>query len=204
MNYFKKLKFALKDFVIRKLSKFNFFLVLSDLAHKRMLISKIISKTGAKIHFDNYFYFDSLDSFKFGKNVSFGPYNVIFVTKQRNDLVDSQLVIGNNTSIGEQNNIRTGGGSIFIGDNCLISQQVTIVSSNHGTNKNEIIRQQKWEPKNIIIGNDVWIGASVQILGGVKIGDGAVIAAGSVVTNDVPPYSIVGGITAKKIKSRED
>lgn len=52
------------------------------------------------------------------------------------------------------------------------------------------------------IGNDVWIGQSVKLLNGIKIGDGAIIAAGSVVINDVPSYSIVGGIPAKVIKMR--
>ncbi len=52
------------------------------------------------------------------------------------------------------------------------------------------------------IGNDVWIGANVVVLSGVKVGDGAVIAAGSVVTSDVPPYAIVGGAPAKVIRQR--
>ncbi len=54
----------------------------------------------------------------------------------------------------------------------------------------------------IVIGNDVWIGSHVIIMGGVKIGDGAIIAAGAVVTKDVKPYSIVGGVPAKYIKMR--
>ena len=54
----------------------------------------------------------------------------------------------------------------------------------------------------IKIGNDVWIGSSVTILGGVEIGDGAIIAAGAVVTNDVEPYTIVGGVPAKVIRKR--
>jgi acetyltransferase-like isoleucine patch superfamily enzyme len=56
--------------------------------------------------------------------------------------------------------------------------------------------------KKVIIGNDVWIGAKSLILPSVKIGDGAVIAAGSVITKDVEPYSIVGGVPAKLIKYR--
>lgn len=56
--------------------------------------------------------------------------------------------------------------------------------------------------KPIIIGNDVWIGARVVILDGVKVGDGAVIATGAIVTKDVPPYAIVGGVPAKIIKYR--
>ena len=56
--------------------------------------------------------------------------------------------------------------------------------------------------KKVIIGNDVWIGSHALILGGVKIGDGAVIGAGAVVTKDVPPYAVVGGVPARIIKYR--
>lgn len=56
--------------------------------------------------------------------------------------------------------------------------------------------------KKVIIGNDVWIGSRVMIMGGIKVGDGAVIAAGSIVTKDVPPYSIVAGVPARIIKMR--
>ena len=58
------------------------------------------------------------------------------------------------------------------------------------------------EDKNTIIGNDVWIGHNAIVLGGVKIGDGAIIGAGAVVTKDVEPYAIVGGVPAKVIKYR--
>ena len=62
-----------------------------------------------------------------------------------------------------------------------------------------------WDNKgDIIIGNDVWIGYEAIIMSGVKIGDGAIIATGAVVTKDVPPYTIVGGIPAKPIRRRFD
>lgn len=64
--------------------------------------------------------------------------------------------------------------------------------------ENSLIRNNKA----VIIGNDVWIGANVVILPGVSIGDGAIVAAGAVVTKDVKPYSIVGGVPAKIIKYR--
>ena len=57
---------------------------------------------------------------------------------------------------------------------------------------------------NIEIGNDVWIGARVMIMGGCRIGNGSIVAAGSVVTKDVEPFSIVGGVPARKIRSRFD
>lgn len=60
------------------------------------------------------------------------------------------------------------------------------------------------EYETIVIGNDVWIGARAMILDGVTIGDGAVVAAGAVVTKDIPPYAIVGGVPAKIIKFRFD
>ncbi len=65
------------------------------------------------------------------------------------------------------------------------------------------IKQDKSLPfKRTIIGNDVWIGYGAKIIGGVKIGDGACIGAGALVTKDVPPYAIVGGVPAKIIKYR--
>lgn len=59
------------------------------------------------------------------------------------------------------------------------------------------------EVKPVKIGNDVWIGARVTILDGCHVGDGAIIAAGAVVTKDVPPYSIVGGVPARFLKMRK-
>ena len=62
-----------------------------------------------------------------------------------------------------------------------------------------------WDNKgDIVIGNDVWIGYEAVILSGVKIGDGAVIGARAVVTKDVPPYTVVGGVPAKTIRKRFD
>ena len=116
---------------------------------------------------------------------------------------NSKLLIGAGTYIGEQNNIRAAGGSIYIGSNCLISQQVSIVATNHGVVKDELIKSQVWVSKgDIIIEDDVWIGCSCQILSGVKIGKGAVISAGSLVNKDVPPFSVMAGTPAKQIKYR--
>ena len=61
---------------------------------------------------------------------------------------------------------------------------------------------QPYVEKDIIVGNDVWLGAGSIILAGVKVGDGSVVAAGSVVSKDVPDFTIVAGVTAKAIKKR--
>lgn len=97
-----------------------------------------------------------------------------------------------------------GGGKIKIGDKCLISQQVSIIAANHSIAKDIFIYDQPWsEKKNyIIIEDDVWIGSGSQILPGVRVGNGAIVAAGSGVTKDVPNYAIVAGNPAKVIKFR--
>lgn len=66
-----------------------------------------------------------------------------------------------------------------------------------------ILEQGTDEDKPVYIGNDVWIGRRAMIMPGVHIGDGAVIAAGGIITKDVPPYSVVGGVPAKVIKYRQ-
>ena len=74
-------------------------------------------------------------------------------------------------------------------------------------NENSFEEYRYADPGNkysVVIGNDVWIGAHAKILAGVKIGDGAVIAAGAVVTKDVEPYEVVGGVPAKTIRYRFD
>lgn len=85
---------------------------------------------------------------------------------------------------------------IEIGDDVKISEGVTIRDSDNHT----IIREGFEKTKPVRIGNHVWIGLNVTILKGVNIGDGAVIAAGAVVTKDVPPFALVGGVPAKVIK----
>jgi acetyltransferase-like isoleucine patch superfamily enzyme len=139
------------------------------------------------------------------ENIIIGAFNVIYAINTSNSKIEGKLEIGKNTYIGEFNNIRAAGGEIIIGDDCLISQYVTIVASNHNIKRNLKILEQGWDElkTGIVIGNDVWIGANSVILPGVHIGNGAVIAAGSVVNKDVAPYSIVGGVPAKFLKSRQ-
>lgn len=96
-----------------------------------------------------------------------------------------------------------GRGGIKIGDYVLIGPNVIITSSQHRYDiKGTPILFQGHEKKEIVIGNDVWIGANAVILPGVTIGEGTIIGAGAVVTSDTEPYSIVGGVPARKIGER--
>jgi len=113
--------------------------------------------------------------------------------------VPSILRIGRHTGINEFNNIRAANGEIVIGDDCLISQFVSIIAANHSTAREMPIREQLADlTRNTIrIGNDVWIGAHAVILPGVRIGTGAVVAAGAIVTKDMPEYAVVAGMPAE-------
>jgi len=138
--------------------------------------------------------------------VTIGAFSVLIVQDDvsPNAYKGSYLSIGTGTYIGEGNNIRAAGGQIRIGANCLISQYVTIVASNHNIKSDQLIIKQGWSKENnfVVINDDVWIGAGSIVLPGITIGTGAVIAAGSVVTKNVEEYAIVAGNPAKFIKYR--
>ncbi len=105
--------------------------------------------------------------------------------------------IGINASIGEQTHI---GSDVMMGPDCVI------YTRNHRFDRLDIpMREQGYGPvEPVVIGDDCWIGGRVTILPGVHIGNGAVIAAGAVVTKDVPPFAVVGGVPAKIIYNRKD
>jgi virginiamycin A acetyltransferase len=140
-----------------------------------------------------------------------GIQNVVFEGK--NAVPDrcnfsGNIRIGYATTLGYNNFFA---GNITIGKYCQIGSDVAIHGSNHPIhylstyiNKNLLngeLHSLK-EEKKISIGNDVWIGQGVIIVGNVTIGNGAILAAGSVVTKDVEPYSIVGGVPVKLLYKR--
>jgi len=114
-----------------------------------------------------------------------------------------QIVIGRNTFFGDNVKIVSDTGSIIIGSNSLIAEDVSIRASNHGLQANKLIRLQKNRVSNITIGSDVWIGKGVAVLAGVKISDGCVIGANSVVTKSTDTNTIYAGVPARAIHRRE-
>lgn len=108
------------------------------------------------------------------------------------------VTIGNHTRIGIHCTVI---GPVSIGNHVNLAQGITVTALNHNfEDATKRIDEQGISTKPVVIGDDVWIGANAVILPGVTIGRHAVVAAGAVVTKDVPDYSLVAGIPAKVIK----
>lgn len=119
------------------------------------------------------------------------------------------ISIGNYSSLGSDTRILTTRAKVKIGSYVMFGPAVTIVSGDHrsdiiGKYMNEITDSEKRpeDDLDVVIEDDVWVGTSAIILKGVTIGRGSIIAAGALITKDVPPYSIVGGVPARVIKMR--
>lgn len=119
------------------------------------------------------------------------------VNIQNRARIGPSLEIGNNSGIGENCRI---GSNTTIGNNVMMAPDVIICTENHKYTKESY---EGWIKKPVVIEDNVWIGYRVIILPGVRIGRNAIIGAGAVVTKDVPPYAIVGGVPAKVLKMRE-
>lgn len=115
----------------------------------------------------------------------------------------SGISIGSNSGIGINALVNPAGG-IVIGDDVMMGEDVVILSENHRFDDvSRPMRLQGYQTAPVVIEDDVWIGLRVIILAGVRIGRSSVIAAGAVVANDIPAYSIAGGVPAKVMKRRE-
>lgn len=117
---------------------------------------------------------------------------------------EAPLKIGNNVNIGDYCHISSYNG-IYICDGVLLGRSVSLIDNNHGKLDYSDIEtppaKRIIESKGaILIEKNVWIGEKATILGGVKIGYNSIIGANAVVTKNIPPYSVVGGIPAKIIK----
>jgi acetyltransferase-like isoleucine patch superfamily enzyme len=115
---------------------------------------------------------------------------------------DSEIIVGPSTYIGHRCLIY-GHANVRIGRDVLMANDVQLICGNHTFARRDVpIRTQPTVEEPITVGDDVWLGASTIVLGGVTIGQGCVVGAGSVVTRSLPPYSIARGIPAKVVGER--
>jgi acetyltransferase-like isoleucine patch superfamily enzyme len=137
-----------------------------------------------------------------GDRVSIGKYAIIRPSNIYGGPIGDGLVMGNHSNIGPYNYIGCSG-KITIGNNVMLAPRVSIYAENHVfDNPNITIKAQGVAKMEVVIEDDCWIAANAVILAGVRIGKGAVVAAGSVVNEDVPAYAVVAGVPARVIKSR--
>ncbi len=158
---------------------------------------------GSNMMIDRNCYIDALstEGIKLGKNVSIGKNSTIECTGSLR-WIGKGLQIGNNVGLGTHGFFGCAGG-IIIGDDTILGNYVSFHSENHVFKKIDIpIKEQGVTHKGIHVGSNCWIGAKVTILDGASIGNGCIVAAGSIVTAKFPNNCIIGGVPAKILKYR--
>jgi acetyltransferase-like isoleucine patch superfamily enzyme len=137
-----------------------------------------------------------------GDRVTIGKFAIIRPGNLYGGDIGEGMKIGNNSNIGAYSYIGCSG-YIEIGDNVMISPRVSIYAENHLFGRTDIpIKDQGVKKLFVKIEDDCWIAANSIILAGITIGKGSVVSAGSVVTKNVPPNSVVAGVPAVIIKQR--
>lgn len=144
---------------------------------------------------------------QFGDSLTIGRYCRIECESSSLSEKRKKLIFGNNIQINDFVHISCSD-SIILGDNVLIASKVFISDSNHGNysginqdHPQSIPKDRDLNTSPVLIGDNVWIGENVCILKGVKIGQGSIIAANTVVTKSVPANTIIGGVPGRILKS---
>ncbi|TKJ42538.1 hypothetical protein CEE37_02290 [candidate division LCP-89 bacterium B3_LCP] len=141
---------------------------------------------------------------KFGDNVTVGSHAMVRPSGYYGRYVGEGFEIGDRSNIGPYCYIGAYGG-ITIGSDVMMAPRVSLFAENHNFDRTDVpMHQQGCEKKEIVIEDDCWLASGCTILAGVTVGHGSIIAAGAVVTKNVPPYSVVAGNPAKVIRSRKE
>lgn len=117
-----------------------------------------------------------------------------------------RITIGARTKVGERAYLWAGDshGRITIGEDCRLGPEVFVTASDYGMLPDEKIAYQPRNERDILIGDDVWLGARVFVAAGVEIGDGCVVSANSAVTRSLPAGSVAVGVPARVVRRRAD
>ena len=139
---------------------------------------------------------------KIGENTIIMHGAILHVYNFR-DLPESKITIGRDSLIGEYTVIR-GQGGVKIGDRVYTSPHTQLIAVNHVfDDPDQPFIDQGITAEGIVVEDDVWLGSAAVITDGVRIGKGSVVAAGAVVTEDIPPHTVVAGVPARKIRAIE-
>lgn len=139
-----------------------------------------------------------------GNNVTIGAFSTIKPSSYYGRNIGEGLEIGDNSNIGRYSYVGCSG-FIKIGKNVMVSPRVSFFAENHNfEHTDRPMKEQGVTREPIVIEDDCWIASGSIVLAGVTIGKGSVVAAGSVVTKDIPAYSIVAGSPARIIRNRKE
>ena len=169
---------------------------------------------------DSQVYCNNVAAVSFGKNVTIRRNSQMVIKADGKISYGNDCIIERNVSlyamegpihIGDQNyigwgsSIIAGPGGVHLGSHVLIAHNCSLLAQNYEIQDiNQPIHYDRMTSQGIVVEDEVWIGTQVSVLDGVRIGRGAVVAAGAVVTKDVKPYSVVGGVPARFIKMRNE
>lgn len=150
------------------------------------------------LHYYNYSHASQRGRITLGKNSRMAP-NVSLRNGER-------IAMGRDCHVGEHCCLWAGdsSGRILLGDSVSLAPGVFITASDYQFVAGVPFRSQSRRERDIMIGNDVWLGARVVVTAGVTIGDGCIVGAGAVVTKDLPAGSIAVGVPARVIRVREE
>lgn len=144
----------------------------------------------------------SRDGIQFGDEVSIGAGTMIRPSSYYGGEVGEGLVVGDRSSMGAGCFVGCSG-KITIGDDVMLGPGVRLFAENHVfSDPTATIKSQGVARGTVVIEDDCWLASGVTVTANVRIGTGSVIGAGSVVTGDIPPFSVAAGIPAKVIRSR--
>lgn len=148
------------------------------------------------VHFHNYTHVVERRKLDIGEGAVIAP-NVSLANAER-------ISIGAGSNIGSRAHLWAGdsSGRIVLGRHCLVAPDVFVTASDYRFDDGAPVMDQAKNERDVVIGDDVWLGVRVIVVAGVSIADGCIVAAGAVVTDDLAPYSIAAGVPARVVGQR--